>query len=139
MKSLKHLVLPALTLLLASSGTSAQTVYRCGNSYSQTPCAGAVAVPAEDARTDAQRAAARQALASDKALAKDMEASRLKDEAMALAREKALASATAHKKPESKKTTEVKTRKKAGSSRTAKAKEPEFFTATDGATRSKKK
>jgi hypothetical protein len=140
MKSFKHLVLPALLLCAAASGAAAQQVYRCGNSYSQTPCTGAVAVPTDDARTDEQRAAARQALASDKALAKDLETSRRKDEAMALAREKALASSAAvHKKPEAKKAGEPKAKKKTAGTRTAKVKEPEFFTATDGATNSKKK
>ena len=44
MKSLKPLVLPALALLLTCSGAQAQTVYRCGNSYSQSPCADARAL-----------------------------------------------------------------------------------------------
>ena len=92
MKSFKHLVLTSLAVLSICQSASAQQVYRCGSSYSQTPCTGAIAVPTEDARTDEQRLAAKQALASDKALAKDMETSRRKDEAMALAREKALAS-----------------------------------------------
>jgi hypothetical protein len=140
MKSLKTLVLPALAALAIGHSASAQQVYRCGNSYSQTPCTGAVAVQTDDARTEEQRASARQALASDKALAKELEATRRKDEATALAREKALASsAAAHKKPEAKKVEVTKTAKKAGGTRTAKVKAPEFFTATDGAVSSKKK
>ena len=89
MKSLKPLVLPALALLLTCSGAQAQTVYRCGNSYSQSPCADARALEADDPRTEAQRAAAREGLARDKALAKEMDATRRRDEAQALARDKA--------------------------------------------------
>ncbi|MES2939955.1 MAG: hypothetical protein V4864_19920 [Pseudomonadota bacterium] len=46
-------------LLLAALGcgaASAQTVYRCGNSYSQKPCAGGTAVDAADPRSAAQAA-----------------------------------------------------------------------------------
>jgi hypothetical protein len=140
MKSFKHLVLTTAAALSVSQGASAQQVYRCGNSYSQTPCAGAVAVSTDDARTDVQRAEARQALSSDKALAKELETRRHQEESLALAREKALASlAVAHKKPEGKKTTEAKATKKPGGLRTVKVKEPEFFTATDGAVSAKKK
>jgi hypothetical protein len=140
MKSFKHLVVTSLAMLSISHGASAQQVYRCGNSYSQTPCTGAIAVQTDDARTEEQRTAAKQALASDKALANALETSRRKDEAMALAREKALASsAAAHPKPEGKKAGETKAKKKTASTRTVKVKEPEFFTATDGVTKSKKK
>jgi len=51
MKSFKPLALPALLLLLTCSSTSAQTVYRCGNSYSQMPCGNAVTVLTEDPRS----------------------------------------------------------------------------------------
>ena len=44
MKSFKHLVIPALLSLGVCSCHAAQPVYRCGNSYSQTPCAGAAEV-----------------------------------------------------------------------------------------------
>ena len=139
MKSFKATALTCIATLALGHGASAQQVYRCGNSYSQSPCAGAVAVQTDDTRTEEQRTAARQALASDKALAKDMETTRRKDEAAALAREKALASHTAHKKEESKKPGVAKAGKKAPSVRKAKIKEPEFFTATDGAVKHKKK
>jgi hypothetical protein len=141
MKSFNHLVLTSLAVLSLCHSASAQPVYRCGNSYSQTPCAGAVEVPADDPRTEAQRAQARQGLASDKALAKDLEATRRKDDALALAQMKAsqASSAAAHKKSETKKADEPKSKKKTAGTRTVKVKEPEFFTATDGATNKKKK
>lgn len=37
------------------SSAHAQKTYRCGNTYSQTPCAGGVAVDTQDARTEAQK------------------------------------------------------------------------------------
>jgi len=72
-----------LVLELAAGGTevSAQPVYRCGNSYSQVPCAGAVVVDVDDQRTPQQKAqtddAARQAAAS---------AARMEKERLALER-----------------------------------------------------
>ena len=141
MKSFKHLVLTTAAALGVCHGAAAQQVYRCGNSYSQTPCAGAVAVQTDDPRTDEQRAQAKQGLASDKALAKDLEATRRKDEAMAMAQLKA-AQPTKNKKVAALKPAEKKVdHKKADAPRkvTVKNKEPEFFTATDGAPAKKKK
>ena len=47
---------------------SAQTIYRCGNAYSEAPCPGGVAIDVNDRRSAAQKAqtdaAARQAAAS---------------------------------------------------------------------------
>jgi hypothetical protein len=139
MKSFKPFVLPALALLLTCSTAGAQAVYRCGNSYSQSPCANAVAVQTDDPRTEAQRDAAREGLAHDKALAKEMEATRRKDEAQALALDKAaLARAAAAHKKQDKKTVAGK---KPGSTkpRTVKVQDPDVFTASDGAFSSKKK
>jgi hypothetical protein len=95
MKSFKYLILPAIAYLAIGQAALAQPVYRCGNSYSQTPCAGAVTVQADDTRTDAQRAAAREGLARDKALGNAMEATRRKDEAQVRARDKAVLAANA--------------------------------------------
>ncbi len=141
MKSFEHLVLASLVAVSTCTGVAAQQVYRCGSSYSQTPCAGAVVVPTDDPRTAEQRAAAKQGLIADKALAKDLEATRRKDAAQALAADKlALARAeAAHKKTDVKQATPANAKKKTGGTRKAKAKEPAFFTATDGATSSKKK
>jgi hypothetical protein len=138
MKSFKPLVPGALALLLAGSAAAAQTVYRCGNSYSQSPCAGAVAVQADDPRTEAQRAAAGEALARDKALAKEMEASRRKEEARMLAADKlALSRAEAeHKKQE-----KLVVAKRPGVGNKRKAKivhaEPDVFTAVSGSPKKK--
>lgn len=116
MKSFQFKPLPALALLCCLLGhhASAQQVYRCGNSYSQAPCAGGVAINADDPRTEAQRAAAKEGLERDKALGKEMESTRRKDEAQALARDKAAyaanAKAAAAAKAEEKKREHEKTR-----------------------------
>lgn len=143
MKSFKYLAPTTVALLLTCTGTSAQQVYRCGNSYSQSPCSGGLAVPSDDPRTEAQRAAAGQALRQDKLLAKEMEASRHRDEALALARVKAeqgaLARNTAHKKMDAKGSKPAKPGKKPASLRTVKVQEPGVFTATVGGATTKKK
>ena len=129
MKSFKHLVIPALLSLGVCSCPAAQPVYLCGNSYSQMPCAGAAEVASDDPRTEDQRAQAKQGLRNDKALAKDMEASRRKDEAQALAADKlALARAEAAHKQEVKKPQAKRDNKK--DSKKRKVTVPEFFTST---------
>jgi hypothetical protein len=141
MKSFQHLVLTTIAALSVCHGASAQQVYRCGNSYSQTPCAGAVAINTDDPRTNEQRAEAKQGLTSDKALAKDLEATRRKDESMALAQVKAAQGSLNKKVGATKPVPKKAASKKAGNTRTVtlRDKEPEFFTATDGATTKKKK
>lgn len=141
MKSFKHLILVSLTAFSICQDAAAQQVYRCGSSYSQTPCAGAVAVQTDDPRTDSQRAAAKEAQARDKALATEMEATRRKDEAIVFARDNSNRGNSAKKleakKPEEKKAAD---KKSTGTRKVkVKAKEPEFFTATDGAGKAAKK
>jgi hypothetical protein len=65
------------------SPVAGQTVYRCGDSYSQQPCADAKPVPAEDPRTAAQRKESLQATQRDAQAAHKMEEARLKEEARA--------------------------------------------------------
>ena len=73
-----------LTLLMASAAwmTPAwgQTVYKCGNAYSQQPCPGATIVDASDARTPTQRAHAEAATTSTDAMAAKLEKARLAGE-----------------------------------------------------------
>lgn len=71
-----------VTLLAAGamSAAQAQTVYRCGNAYSQAPCPDAKLVEVGDSRSPAQQAEARQAAADDRRLAADMRRDRLADE-----------------------------------------------------------
>ena len=141
MKSFRNLVTATAAALCVCHGAAAQQVYRCGNSYSQTPCSGAISVNTDDPRSDSQRAEAKQALASDKALTKELETRRQKDEALAQAQFNA-AQANQRKQVAAIKPVEKKvTSKKGGATRkvTLKNKEPEFFTATDGAGGKKKK
>ena len=61
----------------------AQTIYRCGASYSSSPCDGAALVAADDARSAAQRAQADAATRRDARLADGLEKERIRMEAKA--------------------------------------------------------
>lgn len=74
-----------LATILFSTGAKAQNTYRCGNSYSQTPCPGAIIVDAADTRTQAQKAQTDQASKRDAQIANTMEKARLQQEAKDLA------------------------------------------------------
>ena len=104
----------------------AQTVYRCGNVYSQTPCAGGVALDASDTRTPAQKAQA-DAAATQAAKSAD----KLEKDRIALER--------AHPRKPPQKLTKPSQTAKDGKSEDAaknssgkKKKEPEYFTAAAG-------
>ena len=58
----------------------AQNAYRCGNSYSQTPCPGGVPVDADDSRSKAQKAQSESAIKRDVRTADSMEKTRLQQE-----------------------------------------------------------
>lgn len=85
--------MPRLTLTAALScalaalpcAANAQLSYKCGNSYSQTPCPDAVVLDKTDQRTSAQKAQADQATQRDARLANTMEKARLQQEAKDLA------------------------------------------------------
>jgi hypothetical protein len=62
-------------------------VYRCGSSYSQTPCQGAVTVDADDSRSAAQKAASDATIRRDGQFAASMEKARLKEEKEAAVRD----------------------------------------------------
>lgn len=70
-----------LTALVLGAGLQAQTVYRCGDSYSQTPCPGGSTVDATDRRTPEQRKAHEAAVKRDKRTGDALERARLKEEA----------------------------------------------------------
>jgi hypothetical protein len=59
----------------------AESVYRCGDSYSQKPCPGGKLVEVEDARSASQRSEAAQASQRDARTGEAMEKARLKEEA----------------------------------------------------------
>ena len=113
--------LPALIGCLWAAGAAGQTVYRCGNSYSQTACPGAVIVSADDSRSPAQKAQTDAATRQARQMATQMEQQRVASENAARA-----APTQGHAKagPPSQPTT-----KTAGGARKKPKKEPEFFTA----------
>jgi hypothetical protein len=112
-----------------STGAIAQkTIYRCGTSYSQVPCEGAVSVDAQDARTRADKTEADKATQRDMKQATAMEKARIKEEKEALTQAQAAnkasekSAAKTQDKPEANEHEKKKTTKH-------KKKEPEFFTA----------
>ena len=78
-----YLLILGLALAIASAQLAAQTLYRCGNEYRDTPCPNAIALDARDPRTPAQSAQAERQTAKDAALAQQMEKARLQFEAAA--------------------------------------------------------
>lgn len=66
-----------------STGAIGQSggVYRCGNTYSQKPCADGVVVEVQDTRTAEQKAQADATTRRDTAIGNDMEKGRLAEEA----------------------------------------------------------
>ena len=81
---MKRLV-AALVLALSAGAAPAQLIYRCGDSYSQTPCPGGRVLESSDPRTAAQRAEARRAAARDHQLATRLQRDRLAREAIGAA------------------------------------------------------
>lgn len=81
MKTLSHILVIAATTLC--TGLSAQTVYRCGSSYSQTPCPGGNAVDATDSRSPEQRKAHDVSVQHEKRAGNTLEKTRQKEEAAA--------------------------------------------------------
>lgn len=74
----------ALSALAVCTTAPAQTIYRCGpdgRSYSQTPCAGARVVQAQDERTDQQRREAQAVAHSQRDLGESLAADRQAREA----------------------------------------------------------
>ena len=76
-------VATALLLSLAAlhSMAAQPPVYRCGNTYTQEPCAQGRIVAATDPRTAAQQAEARRVAADERRLAAEMRRDRLAEQA----------------------------------------------------------
>lgn len=81
MKTLSPIL--AIMAMTLCSGLQAQTVYRCGSSYSQTPCPGGNTVDATDSRTPEQRKAHEANVKHEKRAGDTLEKTRLKEEAAA--------------------------------------------------------
>jgi len=80
----KNLVLHLLAAACVAPAV-AQDIYRCGDSYSQRPCAGGTVVNALDERSAVQRAQTSLAAQRDAKTADAMEMARLKEEAKPVA------------------------------------------------------
>ena len=83
---LRRTALTSLLLLgMLPMSNQAQAIYRCGNSYSQTPCAGGSVVDADDRRSAEQKAQTDAAAAQAGRQADRMEHERLARERAAVA------------------------------------------------------
>jgi hypothetical protein len=80
----------------ATAAAQNQTVYRCGSTYSDTPCTQGVAVPTADPRTPAQKAQTDEATTRAAGLAGQLEKTRRADETAAAQRAQTPALAVAH-------------------------------------------
>jgi hypothetical protein len=69
-----------LTIAVVNPNALAASVYRCGNTYSQSPCAAAQTVEVGDARSAAQQNEARRLADNERQLAADMRRERLEDQ-----------------------------------------------------------
>lgn len=111
------LSIPAMTLY-------SQTIYRCGNTYSQTPCPGAALIAADDSRSPAQKAQTDAAAAQAARQADRMERERLAQERAANAVPPGARAASA------KATEKVSTHRPVRAAK--KPPEPAYFTASSG-------
>jgi len=132
MKTLSSLIAPLLLPLAVAA--SAQTVYRCGNSYSQQPCPGGNAIDASDRRTPAQRKAAEDGAKHERRTADTLEKQRVKEEESVAraAQQVEKAEQAAAAKRAAQKAAEEKEKKV---TRTGRRQEPRYFTARDAAER----
>ncbi len=80
-----------IVFLALCTGASAQNVYKCGNSYSQTPCPGAQTINVDDARTAAQKKQTEAAVRWDAKEAQSLEKTRMAQEKAALQQRPAVA------------------------------------------------
>lgn len=121
-----------------STWAAGTNVYKCGSTYSQTPCEGAVAVQVNDARSKEQKSQSDAAIVQQGKVANAMEKVRLKEEAQVIAQHKPKKTTV---KPAAKAPAEPKTDTLTPSTAKkskGKKEEPEFFTAKE-ATPAKKK
>lgn len=80
MKCLRFFLIALLASSAAQMPVQAQTVYRCGSSYSQTPCPGSTPLDVSDERSKAQKSQTDAAIRRDHQTAESMEKNRLKQE-----------------------------------------------------------
>jgi hypothetical protein len=83
--------------LVFSAVLQAQGIYRCGNTYSQTPCAGTEPLQLKDTRQPEQKQQTDAAAGRAAKLAQDMEQTRVNEEKRLLAGQQPLASTAPEK------------------------------------------
>lgn len=105
---------------LQAAPLDAQTVYRCANSYSDTPCQGAIPIAVDDRRSPAQKAQTDAATARAAASADRMEHERL-------ARERAATGAARPQRPD--RPSAARSANNRAKAAPKKNKAPELFTA----------
>ena len=132
MKRLTSLAMLLLAFCFSLPGAQAQNAYRCGNSYSQTPCPGGVPVDTDDSRSKAQKSQSQAVIKRDLRTADSMEKTRLQQEE---AQKRA-----AQRSPE-KSATKSNAAEPAKPTQSAKKKSrtPEYFTARTQGDKNKKK
>ena len=79
---MRHFSISGIALAMACAQLPAQTLYRCGTEYRDTPCPSGLAVDFRDPRTAAQKSEAQSLTAKEGALAQQMEKARLHSEAV---------------------------------------------------------
>lgn len=80
MQKVTPLALLFIAACALSTGASAQTTYRCGNSYSQQPCPGGVVLDPRDRRDSSQKVQSDTATLRDARAAEALQAERLAQE-----------------------------------------------------------
>lgn len=78
-------------------GVQAQSIYRCGNAYSQTPCPGAEPLNLDDSRQPEQKKQTDAAVGQAARLARTMEQTRIADEKRLLAGQQTVTAPTLEK------------------------------------------
>jgi hypothetical protein len=90
-----------ISLCALSTGLQAQKIFKCGNSYSQTPCPGASTLTLDDTRDAAQKQQSNAATRRDTGLAAALEKDRVAQEKIAVARTPVAVPVAAKAAPES--------------------------------------
>lgn len=143
MKHVHSIAIFLIAIYAVSTGATAQNTYRCGNAYSQKPCADGVVVDVQDTRTPEQKAESDALIKRDAAAANAMEKTRLKEEAQQRADNAKFASGLARQastKPKSEPSDSASSahKTKAKKKSAAKKKEPDFFPTRATPTKPKK-
>lgn len=105
MKAKLYLAIFFIAASALSTSATAQKVYRCGSSYSQTPCPDAIVVNVDDARSSTQKDESDTRVQHEAAAADAMEKKRVHEETQAQAERNARAKEHARKPPHSRNTT----------------------------------